>query len=157
MLKLAEILPAPDRRRLYQALLSDWKELTAVVAGSREPPTPFSDPQRWEHVQEWTHQMMSLDTVTYLPDDILVKVDRASMGVSLEARAPLLDHRVLELAWTLPLSMKVRQGKGKWLLRRLLYRYVPQALIERPPKGIQRPHRRMGDHGDGAPGMSAPE
>lgn len=134
--KLAEIMGAEGPDALYLGLISHWKQPTQLVEGSQEPPTPFTDRSQWADLDDFTLRMMYLDTVSYLPDDILVKVDRASMGVSLEAREPLLDHRILEFAWQLPMNMKIRDGKGKWLLRQALYKYVPHELIERPKTGF---------------------
>ena len=134
--KLAKVLAFDRPEELYLWLVSHWKDPSSLVIGASEPPTALTDDARWADVPSFMERMMYLDTVSYLPDDILVKVDRASMGVSLEARVPLLDHRVMEFAWTLPLSIKVRDGQSKWLLRQVLYRYVPRELIERPKMGF---------------------
>jgi asparagine synthase (glutamine-hydrolysing) len=106
------------------------------VPGAGEPPTVYSDPRRWPALDAFIEKMMYLDTVTYLPDDILVKVDRASMAVSLEARCPLLDYRVFEFAWRMPLEQKSTLKTGKLPLRRLLAEYLPPALWERPKSGF---------------------
>lgn len=134
--KLAQVLAVSDPEALYRGLISQWHDPAAVVPGAGEPPTTLTDRSQWANLDDFTLQMMYLDTVTYLPDDILVKVDRASMGVSLEARVPLLDHRVVEFAWRLPLAMKIRDGQGKWLLRQVLYQYVPREIMERPKMGF---------------------
>lgn len=134
--KLAEILSAGGAEQIYHGLVSHWKRPADVVIEACEPPTVLTDHQQWAVLPNFVQRMMYLDTVSYLPDDILTKVDRASMGVSLEARVPLLDHRIVEFAWGLPLSMKIRNGQGKWLLRQVLYKYVPRELIERPKMGF---------------------
>jgi asparagine synthase (glutamine-hydrolysing) len=135
--KLAEILAMKDPETMYLGLVSLWKEPARVVIGGQEPRTTLTDRARWANVNEFTLEMMALDLVTYLANDILTKVDRASMAVGLEARVPLIDHRVVEFAWRIPLSMKIKQeGEGKWLLRQVLYRYVPKHLIERPKMGF---------------------
>ena len=108
----------------------------SVVRGAVEPHRPLTDPARWPRQFDFAQQMMYFDTLTYLSDDILVKMDRASMAVGLEARVPLLDHRLIEFAWKLPTSLRIRNGVGKWLLRQVLYRYVPPALVERPKMGF---------------------
>ena len=134
--KLADILAVRSPEEIYWGLVSHWKQPAQVVRSGAEPATVLTDASQWADVPDLTHRMMYLDTVTYLPDDILTKVDRAAMGVSLETRVPLLDHRVLEFAWMLPLSMKVRGGQSKWLLRQVLYGHVPRELIERPKMGF---------------------
>ncbi|OAD18664.1 asparagine synthase (glutamine-hydrolyzing) [Candidatus Thiomargarita nelsonii] len=134
--KLAEIVAVDSPESMYKQLISDWKYPESAIINVKEPLTVVSDKQQWAKLPDFTEWMMYLDLVSYLPDDILVKVDRASMGVSLESRVPLLDHRVVEFAWQLPLSVKIHQNQGKWLLRQVLYRYVPKELIERPKMGF---------------------
>lgn len=134
--KGAGMLAAEYPEMVYLPLVSHWKKPTAVVLGAEEPSTPITNPAEWLACSDFEQRMMYLDAITYLPDDILVKVDRAAMGVSLETRVPLLDHRIAEFAWRLPLRMKIRDGRGKWLLRQVLYRYVPRELIERPKMGF---------------------
>ncbi len=134
--KLAEVLAVNNPETMYMGLVSHWKDPEALVVGGSEPLTILSDRQNWAQLPDFTQRAIYLDTITYLPDDILVKVDRASMGVSLEARVPLLDHRVVELGWCMPLSMKIRGLQSKWLLRQVLYKYVPAELIERPKSGF---------------------
>jgi asparagine synthase (glutamine-hydrolysing) len=134
--KLALMLGAASPEEIYHDLVSHWKQPERVVLGSSEPKTILNDPNLWPELRDFEHRMMFMDLVSYLPDDILVKVDRAAMGVSLETRVPLLDHRIVEFAWRLPLSMKIRDDKGKWLLRQVLYRYVPQEIMDRPKMGF---------------------
>jgi len=133
--KLAEILDVDSADELYFRLVSHWKNPGEVIIGGVEPLTILRE-KRWEEIDNFIPRMQFLDLMTYLPDDILAKVDRASMAVSLEARVPLLDHRVVEFAWRIPLAMKIKKGKGKWLLRQVLSRYLPSALVERPKMGF---------------------
>jgi asparagine synthase (glutamine-hydrolysing) len=139
--KLAGVLDAEDVQEMYRGLASHWAAPAEVSVSGSEPPTLFDTPEAWPRLDDPVERMMFLDLVTYLYDDILVKVDRASMAVSLEARNPLLDHRVLSFAWRLPLEMKLRDGRGKWILRELLGRYVPAALVDRPKSGFGIPLR----------------
>jgi asparagine synthase (glutamine-hydrolysing) len=134
--KVAEILALKSPDDLYLQLVSHWKRPFDVVIGAQERPTELESLSEGEHFKSFVHRMMYLDTVTYLPDDILVKVDRATMAVSLEGRAPLLDYRAYEFAWRLPLSMKIRGGNGKWILRKVLERYLPPSLFDRPKMGF---------------------
>src|ERR1051326_9178203 len=134
--KLADILSAKSPEEIYRGLVSHWKEPDRLVLGSHEPTSVLNDPERQADLAEFFHRMMYLDAVSYLPDDILAKVDRPSMAVSLESRIPLLDHRIVEFAWQLPLPLKVREGQEKWLLRQVLYKFVPRQLIERPKTGF---------------------
>ena len=133
--KLAGVLPE-DSIGFYRHLVTQWPEASSLVTGASAPDerlyasatrARFSDDVSW---------MQYLDTLTYLPDDILTKVDRASMAVALEVRVPLLDHRVVELSWRLPQRFKLRGGVGKWLLRQIAYKYVPRDLLERPKMGF---------------------
>lgn len=125
--------------KLYRSLVSEIDNPEQVVIGSQEPATWLMDVGMKSCFDDAKSHMMFMDAMTYLPDDILVKVDRAAMANSLETRVPFLDHRVVEMAWTLPMSMKVRDGKTKWILRQVLYQYVPKQLIERPKAGFAIP------------------
>lgn len=121
---------------LYVSLVTEWPDAASIVVGGHIPPNLLDAREEWPRLQDPVARMMALDGLTYLPDDILTKVDRASMAVSLETRAPFLDRDVMEFAWRLPMHMKLRDGKGKWILRQLLDRHVPRVLIERPKMGF---------------------
>jgi asparagine synthase (glutamine-hydrolysing) len=134
--KIATLIddPAPDA--VYRRLVSQWERPEDVAAAGREPLGPLWDASIVRDFPDMIPRMQYLDMVTYLPDDILTKVDRATMAVGLEGRVPMLDHRVVAYAWSLPLKFKLRGGTSKWLLRRVLDRYVPRSLIDRPKMGF---------------------
>ncbi len=134
--KFAESISVDSMGALYLNLLSHWKNPTDIVKDSREREPIFRPFEKMAALPDDFERMMYIDMVSYLPDDILVKVDRAAMAVSLETRVPLLDHRIVEFAWRLPLSLKIRNGEGKWILKQLLYRHVPKNIVERPKKGF---------------------
>lgn len=134
-LRLADVLRARDGRDLLNAMVTWWHSSERVVLNSMTPSSVFSLPVV-PQVSDPVDLMMYCDMVSYLPDDILVKVDRATMAVSLESRMPYLDHRLVELAWRIPMAMKLRDGVGKWILRRILQKYVPESLFERPKRGF---------------------
>ncbi|MBI3506499.1 MAG: asparagine synthase (glutamine-hydrolyzing) [Proteobacteria bacterium] len=134
--KLAQVLRLDSIDAVYRRLVSQWPEPGAIALGGTEPDGPLWDATLIDEMPDPVARMQLLDTLTYLPDDILTKVDRASMAVALECREPLLDHRVVEFAWCLPMDLKLRGGEGKWILREVLARYVPRSLTDRPKMGF---------------------
>nr|WP_047166701.1 asparagine synthase (glutamine-hydrolyzing) [Sphingomonas sp. Y57] len=134
--KLGMVLSGAEGPGLYRALVSQFQHPETILPGAEEPPTILSCAQDWPKLDDFREVMMYLDTLTYLPGDILTKVDRASMAVSLEVRVPFLDPELIECAWSLPLDVKQREGRTKWVLRQVLARYVPDKLIERPKMGF---------------------
>ena len=134
--KLAGVIDVHHPDEMYQRLVSQWQRPEDVVIDADESLTLSTAGQPEPALDDFVCRMMYRDTMTYLPDDILCKVDRAAMSASLETRVPMLDPELLAFAWRLPMTQKIRHGEGKWLLRQVLYQYVPQALIERPKMGF---------------------
>jgi asparagine synthase (glutamine-hydrolysing) len=137
--KLSGLLADPRPDAIYRRLISQWEEPDQIAAVGREPADPPWCSALARDIPSVLERMQFLDMAGYLPDDILTKVDRATMAVGLEGRVPLLDHRVVAHAWRLPTHLKVRRGQGKWLLRRVLERYVPARLTDRPKMGFSVP------------------
>jgi asparagine synthase (glutamine-hydrolysing) len=135
----AQLLAADRAGQCYQAVVSRWKKPSQAVLRANEPLDAFTDPGRAVCGGDFFRDIMATDALSYLPDDILVKVDRAAMAVSLESRAPLLDHRLMEFSLRLPHRFLVRDGQTKWLLRQLLYRYVPAELVAHGKQGFAVP------------------
>lgn len=159
MHKLADVLPSPSMSAMYRRLVSHWEFPEEVVIGGHEPALPLGGPSPLPPGTPGVEEMMYWDARTYLPDDVMVKVDRATMAVSLESRAPFLDHRVVELAWRLPTEDRFRAGQGKWAMRQVLYRHVPPALVERPKMGFAVPidHWLRGELREWAGDLLSPE
>jgi asparagine synthase (glutamine-hydrolysing) len=134
--KITTLLDNPQPDAIYRRLVSQWERPDEIAAAGQEPRGPLWDPSIAQDFPDLVPRMQFLDMITYLPDDILTKVDRATMAVGLEGRVPLLDHRVVAYSWSLPLEFKLRGGRSKWLLRQVLDRYVPRPLIDRPKMGF---------------------
>ena len=139
MHKLSSILASSSAEDCYLNLISHWNSSDNIVIGANNISTSLTDINNHLDFDSIEEKMMYLDSISYLPDDILSKIDRASMSVSLETRVPFLNHHVVEFANTLPLSMKIKDGESKWILRQLLYKYIPKDLIERPKMGFGMP------------------
>ena len=134
--KAAHLARMGTAEELYGSMVGHWRQPEELVLGWQPRATPLLEPQVAARLPSFLDRMPYLDQITYLPDDILTKVDRASMAHGLEARVPLLDHEVVELAWRLPMDWKRRDGEGKWILRRVLERHLPRQLFDRPKMGF---------------------
>lgn len=134
--KLADVLQYDNDIDYYRALISIIHNPQEYLLRGKEPDYLMNQSQKWPGLDDFRHEMMFLDSLSYLPDDILVKVNRATMAVSLEGRVPFLDHELVEYAWRLPLDVKIKNGKSKWIIRELLERHVPKELTERPKMGF---------------------
>ncbi|MDC0078268.1 asparagine synthase (glutamine-hydrolyzing) [Deltaproteobacteria bacterium] len=134
--KGASVMASQSAADLYHGMVSHWQSPSDLIIDGTEAPSFLTDNMPDLYGLNMLERMMALDLLTYLPDNILCKVDRAAMGVSLETRVPFLDHRVVEFAWSLPMDYKIREGQTKWALRQVLYRHVPKVLIEQPKMGF---------------------
>ena len=134
--KLANLLPAQSAEDFYFYLISHWHDVDNIVIGSEYSADPVVNNSAKLDLGSIEQNMMYLDSMSYLPDDILTKVDRAAMGVSLETRIPFLNHHVVEFAYQLPLSMKIQNGESKWILKQVLDKYIPREMMERPKMGF---------------------
>ncbi|WP_263790765.1 asparagine synthase (glutamine-hydrolyzing) [Salinibacter sp.] len=137
--KFADGFSARNEKEFYRNVVSTWRDPSRLVRNGEEPKTLLAEKERWPALDDLREFMMYMDTLTYLPGDILSKTDRASMSVGLEARVPFLDHRLVEFAWKVPTSIKYRDGKGRWPVRQILHRYVPEELMDRPKRGFSVP------------------
>lgn len=137
--KFARMAAASSADDMYRSLVSNWDDRASLVIGGAETTNIWDDPTLRRSVPDFVERMQFYDTIGYLPGDILTKIDRASMAFGLEARVPLLDHRVVEFSWRLSAEMKYRGGTTKWILRQVLHRYVPKELIDRPKMGFSVP------------------
>jgi asparagine synthase (glutamine-hydrolysing) len=136
---VADLLGGIDGQDAYGRFMSVWDNASDIVLGTSESSNHVVHLPIVAQELDQASQMMLLDILTYLPDDILVKVDRASMTVGLETRVPFLDHNLASFCWSLPLSLRMRRGRLKWLLRQVLHSYVPQSLVDRPKTGFAVP------------------
>ncbi len=134
--RMAQAVSQSDEKNLYAAMLQVWPEQEGVVLGATAPLIPLDDPAMWPEGLSLPEKMIYADTLSYRPNDLMVKTDRAAMAVALEARAPLMDYELCEYSWRLPMDMKIRGLEGKWLLRRILEKHVPKALFDRPKTGF---------------------
>ncbi len=134
--KLADVLQLDDHADYYRRLVSIHGNPADIILHAEEPPSIATSPELWPELSDFRECMMFLDTKSYLPGDIMTKVDRATMSVGLEGRAPFLDHDLIAFAWGLPIDAKLRDGQTKWILRQVLERHVPKAMFERPKMGF---------------------
>ncbi|MBI4665117.1 MAG: asparagine synthase (glutamine-hydrolyzing) [Nitrospinae bacterium] len=137
--EVQKLLPLQTPEEVYAGLNYHWRDPAGVVEGFVEQETVYSPENHLAKCPDGVQRMVYLDMASRLPDSLLAKVDRVTMSVSLEARCPILDHRLVEFSATIPTSMKIRGGHGKWLLRKVLYKHVPRELVERPKKGFSMP------------------
>ena len=142
MHRLAQVVAEGDAHSLYTSLLQVWPAREQVVPGATMPLIPLDDPAMWPGGLTLAEKMIYADTLSYRPNDLMVKTDRAAMAVALEARAPLMDYELCEYSWRLPTEMKIRGLEGKWLLRRILEKHVPRHLTDRPKSGFNVPLRQ---------------